>query len=295
MASSEEDTLQKARELEKAVQRDNDIIAMVQLARLLLYDDNFVSQRDRGVQMLERAIKQGQSPGAMFSLACYLKRFKNDHRRAFLLFERSLKLCEHPDVIRELGNCYLYGEGVLQDCNVAVQLFERAFRLKRDPSFMVTLANSLLHAPDYRRQKCRAISLYRDAIRLSSDGRLMNGLGILYDNGTCNLSPSREQALKWYSRAIETSKLPASMYNKAVLILNHNPSTDDVQEAIRLLEDALDLGNEENTIVKLADTYLEYDINLERAAAISCTLLLGCPRGYELASTTYHFMEIYAA
>ncbi|KAI0558557.1 hypothetical protein FGB62_203g033 [Gracilaria domingensis] len=265
MASTAEKTLAKASALEKAVRRYNDIDAMIELAQLLLLDRNFVSQRFRGFQLLKRAVKQAEDPYAMHCLARYMLNSDKDCPAGISLLERSLKLKERPDVLRDLGRCYLHGNGTAKNLLVATQMFERALRLDKDPYLKAHLAYSLLHTPDLKSEKKRAIALYREAVVESLDAKLMNGLGLLYHSGTCNLDPCPKKASKWYRRAIETSKFPSSMYNLAVLLLGNDPSDDDVKHAIRLLEDALENERAERTMLELADTYLEHGINVQRA------------------------------
>ncbi|KAI0559520.1 Cell division control protein [Gracilaria domingensis] len=267
MHSDDKKALDEAQRLEEKVLRNNDIDATINLADLLLYHRSFASQRWRGIQLLERAVKQAHHPGAMYQLAVYILNNgrKQEHFRAFSLLERSFRLYEHPSPLRELGYCYSYGRGTAKDSETAIQLFERALRLKQDPSIMFALGESMLKAPSHKAQKKRALALCRKAIQLSSDAQMMNDMGLMYYFGAANLTESRTRASKWFSRAICEAELPASMSNFAILLLLDDPSVEDVQLAVRLLEHTLEKVQHENTMLQLAAAYCQHDIDSERA------------------------------
>lgn len=266
----------RAERLERAVRRHGDVSAMIELGNLLLMEPSFHAERQRGWQMLERAVKHADHPFAMLLLACHLVQQpgRRHHSRAFALLQRSLQLQPSAHALVMLSACLLDGVGTSSDADLAVQLSHRAFRLEQDPLTIRILALSLLNSPRHRSHTKRAVSLFRRAINLSDDPDTINELAELYHFGHTNLPKCPKRAEKWYNRAIQTAQYPPSMRNLAILILERQPTAPaDVRSAVDLLEQALNLHQhhqsddqkEKETVLQLAQLYSHRSINVYRS------------------------------
>ncbi|KAI0559521.1 hypothetical protein FGB62_145g06 [Gracilaria domingensis] len=270
MPSDRQRALEKAQALDEKVRRHNDIAAMTKLAKMLLYSRHFTSERERGVQLLIRAVEQARDYHAMVELGYYLLDHgrKLDHSLGVSFLERSLKLREDAGVVCKLGQCYSFGRGVPKDVNVAVQLFERSLRRKPHPQTMCLLADALLNAPHLFAQRKRAIELRKEAIPLSLDpARKMTDLARLYHFGAPNLEVCPSRASKWYLRAIRKYDLPFAKFLLAALLWQTDRSDQNVKRALQLLEDAMEQeqAKELTTILNLAEIYKVSGVDPQRA------------------------------
>ncbi|KAI0558556.1 hypothetical protein FGB62_203g032 [Gracilaria domingensis] len=228
---------------------------MVLLGQFLISEYGLTEQ---GVQLLERAIKQHESADAMFYLADHLYKsgVRAHFHRVVPLLEHSLRSSECPDTIKLLAKVTFDGIACRKDGVLAAQLYERALRLTSDIEIDQCLAEVILKTPQLVAQKERAMELYNNAIRRSKDPHLMNSLGLLYHHGTCNVSRSFPDAVKWYQTSIKKGDLIEAKCNLAEILAYPHPKYDaDVVQAVRILEDACEQQRNERALVLLAQIY----------------------------------------
>lgn len=257
---------------ERVIKHNNDETAMIALANLLMYSEDFRDEK-RGIQMLERAIKQAGSPLAMYRLARYYLDFgsRSQYQRAVALLECSLHQSEDPAVMHLLSFALASGFGVRRDIPRAIQLMERALRHYEDPQCMRLLAKLLLLHEGRRCDTQRAIGLYEKAIRMTNDPQTMNALGVVFADGTPHFPPNARRAMKWFKRAIEVGNLPSAKHNLAVILTqNHEKVTPDPSRAAVLLEEVVEETGKQSAILQLAELYSNWlsVLNYPRAATL---------------------------
>lgn len=263
MPSTELSWEDEARAYEEAIKNGNDEYALVDLAVLLLTDkdDEPAPDRSRGIQLLERAIKQFASQGALVELS-YQYRFsdsRSDRHRAIPLLEQAVQ--QEPNMVSLVGLAKALADPELPmyDLERAVQIFKRCSRNGRASLVMADLAELQLRQPSLQVDRRSALRLFKDAIKVSNSPSLMTKLGHLYSTGTALLPRSYDDMIKWYQRAIDDGKYsPAKYYLACALTSTEWDQPRNPFRAAQLFEEALDQNPCEGYALALADLYVDY-------------------------------------
>ncbi|PXF40535.1 hypothetical protein BWQ96_09750 [Gracilariopsis chorda] len=269
--------VQLAKRYERAIKRFNDVDAMIQLGHMLLSGRHssgavgYKIDHCRGVQLLERAVKQADNPRAKALLALHFRDFgnKKQRRRVVSLLEDAFRQMGDPVSLHVLAKVLYDGDCGEKDRVRSVQLFERSLKLAPKPACMADFALVLLITPELHGEKARGLRLFKRAIKLSNESDIMHRLARLYHEGTVNLEPSFENAVKWYQRSIDVGEHCDSKYYLARLLLE-TPVGEyrDPTRAALLLEDALTQSYTERSLICLANVYTVHRqvANIPRAA-----------------------------
>ncbi|PXF45494.1 hypothetical protein BWQ96_04792 [Gracilariopsis chorda] len=258
---------------------------MIALANLLMYSEDYRDE-ERGIQMLERAIKQAGSPLAMYRLARYYLDFgsRSQYHKAVALLERSLHQSEDPAVLHLLSFAVASGLGVRRNIPRAIQLMERALRHYDDPQCMRLLAKLLLLHEEGRCDAQRAVYLYEKVIRITNDAQTMNALGVVFADGAPHFPPNARRAVKWFNRAIEVGNLPSAKHNLAVILTQtHDKVMPDPSRAALLLEEVVEETGKQGAILQLAELYSNW------------LSVLNYPRAVTLLTRAVHEFNSYPA
>lgn len=242
------------RKYEKDIKRNNCPTAMVDLAIMMLNHNTGIKRdTDRGVQLLERAIKQAQNPRAMHNLGLYLDDVGNrsQRRRAIALLDRAASMMESPQFLYGLASALVDSRcGIKPQPVRAAQLLRRALRLGENPKCMWLLATLLVADPTIQPDTAYAMRLFKRSIQLTNDPEKMNILGLYYADGVLRIRPNKRRAIKWFERAIQCADHAYAKYNLAVMLVLRNPP--DPQRSVRLLKQVILTNGDKDAVLFLA-------------------------------------------
>ncbi|PXF45904.1 hypothetical protein BWQ96_04339 [Gracilariopsis chorda] len=242
------------RRYENAIKFTNNPTAMVELAIMMLnHNTGITRDTDRGVQLLERAIKQAQSPRAMHNLGLYLDDVGNrsERRRAIALLDRAATMRESPQFLYGLASALVDRRcGIAPQPVRAAQLLRRALRLGENPKCMWLLATLLVADPTIQPDTAYAMRLFKRSIQLTNDPEKMNILGLYYADGVLRIRPNKRRAIKWFERAIQCADHAYAKYNLAVMLVLRNPP--DPLRSVRLLKEVILTNGDKDAVLFLA-------------------------------------------
>ncbi|KAI0558807.1 hypothetical protein FGB62_185g00 [Gracilaria domingensis] len=269
MPSPAKSTEKMVRMYEKAIKRHNDSEAMIRLSSILCFHDNVPRDVSRGVQLLERAIKQRNNRHAMQCLAYYFTENGDEkqRRRVIPLLERAMRIEEDHWTLSFLSDVLFEGKCGESDAITAVQLHERALRFENTPKSMERLARKLLISPTLSAQKNRGLRLYKKAIRLSNDGKMMNELGFLYYEGTPNLPKCDKRAFKWFERGAKRGN-EAAAWNMADMLTDRDVQLEkDPSRALKILQEVHQREPNVDYLIRQGDIHCEFQEVLDYSQA----------------------------
>lgn len=206
------------------------------------------ADRDRAVQLYEKAIEVGQYPTAMKKLGVILERgykgVPSDVERAFDLLERSIKGYLSVDAMLKLTGMYArYGRGVKR----AVELCEQGIAEKSSMACKTLLAEVLLSgALDVPGDKARAIEYFEEAVEKD----FCEGKGLyarLLYTGTKDIEQDVDRAMELVKQHVSCKKC-GTQERDIVQLANMNRfaagrTARDLGEAERLCGDLVEKSN----------------------------------------------------
>lgn len=159
-----------------------------------------VGTSSQNIAQLQRSAENGDAE-AMTELGnCYLwgEGVEKSHDKAFMWINKAAD-AGNARAVYLLGFCYAYGNGTTKDLTKAFDLYSKAADLG-DTEAMIALGNCYGYGEGVPKDPRKAFEYYRKAAELGN----VTAMGILamcYDDGD-GVAVNKNEAYKWYEKAV---------------------------------------------------------------------------------------------